>query len=312
MKLNKIKVDSNLLETVSHGTIEFPMDVYRDDFSKYYMNVISWHWHPEIEFVVVLKGRVEYHIGEDMIILDEGDGVFVNSNQLHMSKSLNENKDSLMFSVVASPSLLYFDDNSLIYKKYIKPIVECCKLSYLKLSRNESWQSSIISHLRIINELKYDNNYGYEFMIQNNLQNIWQLIMLNTSNIYLNEHESINDNSLSQLRLKQMLEFIHENYFKNITIDDISRAANISRSECFRCFNKMINTKPFSYLTNFRLERALKLLIETDISISDICYSCGFNHSSYFGKLFKDKFKVSPSAYRKGHKKKHSASDITA
>ena len=145
----------------------------------------------------------------------------------------------------------------------------------------------------------FNEDYGFEFIIKNQISLIWQLIALNTSHLYLHNNCPINSHSLSQERLKQMLRFIHKNYFKNITIDDIAKSANISRSECFRCFKKMINTKPFSYLTDFRLEKSLQLLLETDIPVSDICYSCGFNHSSYYGKLFKEKFGISPSSYRK-------------
>lgn len=299
MEVNKVAVDSNLLETTSHGNREFPMDVYRDNFSKYYTNIINWHWHPEIEFVMITKGKIEYSTEEETLILSEGDGIFINSNTLHMAKSIDGYQDSLMFSVVVSPKLIYNDTESIIYKKYVKPIVECSKLSYLKLHKSNTWQKQILSHLLYIDALKFNEEHGFEFIIKNQISLIWQLIALNTSHLYLHNNCPINSHSLSQERLKQMLRFIHKNYFKNITIDDIAKSANISRSECFRCFKKMINTKPFSYLTDFRLEKSLQLLLETDIPVSDICYSCGFNHSSYYGKLFKEKFGISPSSYRK-------------
>ena len=147
MEVNKVAVDSNLLETTSHGNREFPMDVYRDDFSKYYTNIINWHWHPEIEFVMITKGKIEYSTEEETLILSEGDGIFINSNTLHMAKSIDGYQDSLMFSVVVSPKLIYNDTESIIYKKYVKPIIECSKLSYLKLDKSNTWQKQILSHL---------------------------------------------------------------------------------------------------------------------------------------------------------------------
>ncbi|WP_294372899.1 helix-turn-helix domain-containing protein [uncultured Clostridium sp.] len=305
MKLNRIPVDENLLETVSHGSFDFPMNAYYNDFSKYYMNVINWHWHPEIEFTIILKGKVEYHTENEVLILNEGEGIFVNANKLHLSKLLKEYENSFTISVVASTKLLCSDIESIIYRKYIKPIIECPFLSYIKLDKTYLWKSDIISLVLDIYKLKMKMPYGFELSIKNKLSEIWQLIVINTSSIYLNKNNTDNTNSLSQYRLKQMLNFIHDNYFKNITINDIAASANISRSECFRCFKKTINTKPFSYLTDFRLKKSMQLLMETDIPISDICYSCGFNHSSYYGKLFKDKFGISPSAYRKNVFKSH-------
>lgn len=304
MDLHEVKVDANLLETSIHGSFDFPMDVYNNNFSQFYMNIINWHWHPEIEFSVVTKGKIEYHTEEETYILSEGSGIFVNANKLHLSKPVKGFEDSLMISIVVSTKLLYSDTESIIYKKYIKPVIECSSLAYLILDKSVSWKEEIVSDLLNIYELKSDKKFGFELMIKNKLCSIWQSIVLNTSHIYLNEKHALGCNSSSQHRLKQMLEFIHNNYFKNITIDDIAESANISRSECFRCFKKMINTKPFTYLTDFRLEKSVQLLAETDIPVSDICYSCGFNHSSYYGKLFREKFGISPSAYRKcDHKK---------
>lgn len=299
MDLQEIKVDANLLETSIHGSFDFPMDVYSNYFSQFNRNIINWHWHPEIEFSVVLKGRIEYHTEKETYILSEGDGIFVNANKLHMSQPVKGFENSLIISIVVSTKLLYSDTESIIYKKYIKPVIECSSLTYLILDKNEYWKEEIVSDLLNIYEMKSDKNFGFELMIKNKLANIWQLIVLNTSHIYLNEKHTPDTSSSSQHRLKQMLEFIHDNYFKNITIEDIAESANISRSECFRCFKKIIDTKPFTYLTDFRLEKSAQLLAETDIPVSDICYSCGFNHSSYYGKLFKEKFGISPSAYRK-------------
>jgi len=64
-------------------------------------------------------------------------------------------------------------------------------------------------------------------------------------------------------RVKKILRYIHENYNKKLTADDIANHANISRGECFRCFKQLMNMTPVEYITEYRLQRAAELLRET-------------------------------------------------
>ena len=95
-----------------------------------------------------------------------------------------------------------------------------------------------------------------------------------------------------------MLSYIYENYQNETAVEDIARAANISKSECFRCFRTMIGKKPVAFLNEYRLKKALELLSATDMQITEVCLACGFGHISYFGKLFREAYGMSPREYR--------------
>ena len=99
-------------------------------------------------------------------------------------------------------------------------------------------------------------------------------------------------------RLQKIMTFIHAHYGERISIDDMARAAAISRTEVFRCFQTVLRKKPIEYLTEYRLSIATILLASTDRTLSDISISCGFNSASYFGKVFREHHGISPKKYR--------------
>lgn len=106
--------------------------------------------------------------------------------------------------------------------------------------------------------------------------------------------------SPGELYFHTILNFIHKNYFNHISVSDIAEANNIDRTYVFKLFQKYKNTSPSQYLQQYRLEKACVLLRKSSLSITDIGYAVGFQHSSYFTKLFTEYMKMTPSEYRKG------------
>ena len=80
---NKIMTDDTLMETVRHGSSSYPFRYYYENLDEFDFNCIEWHWHTELEFMLVEKGTVMCEIGEKQFPLREGNGVFVNSRVLH-------------------------------------------------------------------------------------------------------------------------------------------------------------------------------------------------------------------------------------
>lgn len=68
---NKILVDENLMESISHGTNRYPFDFFYDDLALMDFNCIEWHWHTELEFVYVESGTVTFWIGENVLFFQK-------------------------------------------------------------------------------------------------------------------------------------------------------------------------------------------------------------------------------------------------
>ena len=98
------------------------------------------------------------------------------------------------------------------------------------------------------------------------------------------------------------IEYISANYSYNITVEDIANYVGLSRSHLFRSFETILGQSPKEYLTDFRMRQACYLLEHSNLSITAIANSIGFDNSLYFSKTF-HKFKgMAPKEYRAMHK----------
>ena len=101
---------------------------------------------------------------------------------------------------------------------------------------------------------------------------------------------------------KRMVSYIFQNYADPLTLDEIARSGNLSRSKCCRVFKKYVRQSPMEFVNSYRLECSERLLATTDLEVTEIGISCGFNHLSYFSKLFREKYGCTPRNYRNKHK----------
>ena len=99
-------------------------------------------------------------------------------------------------------------------------------------------------------------------------------------------------------RTKAMLQYIQAHFSEEITLAQIAGSANISKSECLRCFRSVIVSSPMQYVKQLRIQRAAELLRSTDWKISDIGMQCGFQEMSYFAKTFREMKGCTPKGYR--------------
>lgn len=86
--------------------------------------------------------------------------------------------------------------------------------------------------------------------------------------------------------------------------DGLERIYNAKGSHLFRSFQNYMNRSPKEYLTEYRIKQACRLLRETDLSVSAIAYSVGFENNLYFSKAFRKQKGESPSEYRKSRVRK--------
>lgn len=92
--------------------------------------------------------------------------------------------------------------------------------------------------------------------------------------------------------------FIHENFSRKISIDEIARHCCMSQYHFSRIFKIYTLVSPHQYLLQLRLRHAEKLIRYTDLPITDICFISGFSSLDYFSTAFTKKYKVSPKKFR--------------
>ena len=285
----EIKTNENNEELVQHGDYEFPCAVYFSDVDIYTASEIAWHWHKEIEIVVIYEGSISLETAKESIILKKGDGVFINSEELHYFKKIGDEK-CVLISYVFDKSLVIGDKGSIIERKYIEPLVQNKTLSLFKISETLS---------RKLEEVFFeyeDKKFGVEINIRNILSSVLLEIIIENREKLIEKKTYKN---LDNQRIKGMLDFIQKNYSNELTLKEIGEAVFIGERETLRCFARTIGISPIEYLKKYRVKVAANLLTTTDLPVTEICIQCGFNSPSYFSKSFQRVFNVTPREYRK-------------
>jgi AraC-like DNA-binding protein len=101
--------------------------------------------------------------------------------------------------------------------------------------------------------------------------------------------------------ISEAVEYINKNYSKDISLNEITKKAYLSKFHFSRIFKKYTSYSPYQYLTIVRLNHCRQLLLNNNYTISEVADKCGFKRLDYFSAMFKKKFKYSPSVYRENH-----------
>lgn len=110
-------------------------------------------------------------------------------------------------------------------------------------------------------------------------------------------------NETRSRRILLVCDYVMRNYAEPIKLSDAARLTNMSESAFCHFFKKMTGKNFVDYVNDVRIGNATRRLYETTDSISEICYSCGFNNTSNFIRVFKKKRGETPSEYRSGTRK---------
>lgn len=291
-----LNLDSTSKELQPHGSIAFPCAGYRSYHTTREEDRIPWHWHEEPEIIFIESGQIELKIPSQTFLLKEGDGVVLNGNVLHAGIGAPEGR---LRSLVFSPTLISGRDEFVFAKNYIQPLLSCSAFTAFYISGESN--KAVAAWFHCAFDALASDDYGYEFTVRENLSRICLFLhkefapQFDTKNISLN---------MDNLRLRKMLDYIHNHYAVSISLSDIAKEADISERECLRCFQKTIQLSPIQYLLKYRMMQGAEMLVKnpTD-SISDIATLCGFDSPSNFAKLFKRFYSCTPREYRKRNTK---------
>ena len=102
-----------------------------------------------------------------------------------------------------------------------------------------------------------------------------------------------------QARLQAMMQYIHDHYMEEITLETIAASASISKSGALHIFQSGIHCSPVAYLIQYRLAQAAEQLCTTQKLVSSIAEETGFTSSGYFCRKFRQYYHMSPNEYRK-------------
>lgn len=247
------------------------------------------HWHEDLQFIYVLRGSIELRTLDSSIRLSAGDGVFINKNIVHHVQQVEDcHYNSFLFPdyflgfYLESPA-----------KRFVDSVTEREQPAFVRFDREQDWCGEILSILHRLSELEKNKTEFYVYEVLVLLSQMWLEMR---KNISLPVEKSKNATSR---RMQKFLSYIEQHYTEDVSLEDLAQSANVSKSECLRCFKQSMETTPYKYLIEYRLSKAAAMLKSSDSAIEAIAASVGFRQVSHFGKCFREKTGMSPSEYRK-------------
>lgn len=246
------------------------------------------HWHEDLQFIYVLEGTIKVRTLNTTVQIHAGEGIFINKDVVHFVGQLgNCRYNSFLFPAY----FLEFYAGSPA-KDFVDSVVTNERLPFVHFTSDTGWHREITGLLQQLVQIEQNKTYFYAYEVLTRLSCLWLILR---KNITLPQAQK---DSVVHLRIQKILRFIEEHYGEDITLADLSRSANISKSECSRCFKLSMNTTPYKYLTEYRLSKAAQLLKKTEEPVGNIAAAVGFRQMSHFGKCFREKTGYSPREYR--------------
>lgn len=294
----EMKLLSDNSEIIPYTLPEFPIYSKKSFLSDYPNMAAPNHWHNDIEFTIILSGKMYYSINGKSYELKEGQAIFVNSAQMHFGYSCDYSECTFI-CIILNPLIL--SEISIIKESYMVPI--CTDTSHPSFIFDPSieWQKDFIESLIKIHEFCSNKKDGFQLQIMANIYSIFYSLYHNVKNSkYTQEYHY--DKNLDSLH--NMIGYIQRNYKNKITLKEIAVSGNVCRSNACEIFQSILNKSPISYLIEYRINNSIKLLNTTSYTITEIALKCGFNSSSYFTEIFHKSLGCTPSQYRKNNSNK--------
>lgn len=293
--------NSDNSENVAYNNPLFPVYIRKGILSTYPNYSAMSHWHEDIEYILILSGSMTYNINGKLVKLTEGNGILVNSRQLHYGFSPSHS-ECVFICILLHPTLL--NVNEWFYNNFIEAFLSSNDYPFLYLDSTIEWKNQILQSLNklsgfseLLAQTKTHKKESQMIYFE-----ILHIILFNFETLYRNitiENNINEDYSAEITTLKKMLTYIKEHYAEKITLERISSSGTCCKSKCTILFKKYMNETPISYTTKYRLHKSLTNLINSNESISHIAYSNGFCSSSYYCETFQKYYKMSPLKYRK-------------
>lgn len=291
----QLKINDEKKELKFHGSYEFPVFVSHEVLSDYERGAFAWHWHPEVELTYIEEGQIEYQVNDTVYVLKAGEGLFCNANALHTGHMLQQG-DCHYLSVTFHPRMIYGFENSAIDQKYVAPVTRNDFIAGMHLVPDSEWQKDTLIMIQKLVEVYESHKEGFELEICHILMTIWSILY---QNVWKEASSETSVKYKEIERLRKTITYLQEHYHEHVTLGAIAEHVNICTSECCRFFKRHMNQTIFEYLLEYRIEKSLPLLIKGEDSITSISQSVGFSNPAYFGKVFHQIMRCSPSEYRK-------------
>ncbi|KAB1155701.1 AraC family transcriptional regulator [Flavobacterium luteum] len=262
-------------------------------FSKYdeNANIKShlWHYHPEIELVYVNGGSGKRQIGSHISYYTNGDLILIGSNLPHCGFTNDQTGNKNETVIQMKPNFLGNDFFEIPEMKNIQNLFIQAKAGIAFHGDTKKIIGERIEAMEIQSPI---DRLLTMISILNTLERSKEYTILNADGFSIEMQVQDND------RISSVFNYVKDHFQEPIALEEVANLVSMTNPSFCRYFKKITNMTFTSFVNDYRLVHASKLLAEKPISISEICYESGFNNFSHFNKSFKAYTGRSASQYR--------------
>ena len=288
----EISMQTAYHEEKKHTDTMFAFNIYPCtiplDFS-----FVPLHWQDGVEIIYVKKGMGEVRVDTDLYRAKAGDVFIVLPGHIHGISSIPSEKmeyENMFFDL----DFLGIHSIDLCSMKYLHPIAEGNMTIPTYLYPGHALYNSFIVCLDYVDQLCDKKMEGYEVGVKG--------LILTALSVLLQEAEESTQHETSSKtdqKIKFVLKRIENDYGKNLTIEEMANECGYSASHFMRWFKENTGFSFNSYLIEYRLNHAAEQLRTSEESIINIASDAGFDNLSNFNRLFKKRFLMTPSEFRR-------------
>lgn len=246
------------------------------------------HSHQYNEIYFLQSGKCNVYIDNETYCLEDGSVLFI--------PAFKEHTFIYPFSQDVKRTVLYISTEQLnwYFNKDFKDEINNLFINkHLQLSRKS------FSNLSNIFEKIQFEKYSLDNMSELLTKAFFFELIIYLIRCQRYTHNINQKTNLSNITIGEIVNFIENNYSRQLTLPEIAAQFGISESSLTKKIKIFTNMTFKEYLTKTRIEAAKSLLISSEKSITEIAYECGYNNSNFFGDVFKKAVGMSPSSYRK-------------
>ena len=284
-------------EDKKHTEVAFPYNTYLCsiplDFSS-----VPVHWHEEMEFIVVKKGRGLVTLDRESRLLEAGQAVIVLPGQLHGIRQYQQERmeyENIIFRL----EMLLPKEGDVCGPKFLEPYRDGKLLYPAWIDGSALYHEEMLECIRKMDELSEQRPRGYPLAVKGWL---FQFFFLLFSQVEPTLAEEGREKSLD--KMKRILRRIEVDYGKPLSIKEMAELSGFSESHFMKFFKNHMGVPFVSYLNDYRLTLAARALAEGQEDVLTVAMDVGFSNVSYFNRLFKKKFRMTPLEYRKRGEKR--------
>lgn len=284
-------------EDKKHTEVAFPYNTYLCsiplDFSS-----VPVHWHEEMELIVVKKGRGLVTLDRESRLLEAGQAVIVLPGQLHGIRQYQQERmeyENIIFRL----EMLLPKEGDVCGPKFLEPYRDGKLLYPAWIDGSALYHEEMLECIRKMDELSEQRPRGYPLAVKGWL---FQFFFLMFSRVEPTLAEEGREKSLD--KMKRILRRIEVDYGKPLSIKEMAEFSGFSESHFMKFFKNHMGVPFVNYLNDYRLTLAARALAEGQEDVLTVAMDVGFSNVSYFNRLFKKKFRMTPLEYRKRGEKR--------